>query len=71
MEEFIRNYGLWILLGVVFIAMHGFGMGCGGGHSHGSKPAEGSEQADAPARAGEEKKPVTTSRTTGRTGGCH
>ena len=35
MEEFIKSYGLWILLGVVFIAMHRFGMGCGGGHSHG------------------------------------
>ncbi len=61
MEEFIRSYGLWILLGVVFIAMHRFGMGCGGGHSHGSK------QADEPAKPGEEKKPVTS----GRAGGCH
>ena len=67
MEEFIRSYGLWILLGVVFIAMHRFGMGCGGGHDHGSAQADGLQRADEPARRDEKKKPVTT----GRAGGCH
>ena len=67
MEEFIRSYGLWILLGVVFIAMHRFGMGCGGGHDHGSAQADSPQRADEPARPDEKKKPVTT----GRAGGCH
>lgn len=67
MEEFISTYGLWILLGVVFIAMHRFGMGCGGGHDHGTKQAEGQQRADEPARPDGQKKPVTT----GRGGGCH
>jgi hypothetical protein len=36
MIEFLQNYGLWIVLAGVFIAMHRFGMGCcGGGHRHG------------------------------------
>jgi hypothetical protein len=34
MEEFIRSYGIWILLAGIFFAMHWFGMGCGGGHRH-------------------------------------
>jgi len=32
-EGFLQNYGLWILVGAVFLAMHWFGMGCGGGHA--------------------------------------
>jgi hypothetical protein len=58
-EEFVRSYGIWILLAGVFVAMHWFGMGCGGGHRHGS------ETDDAPAKPGEEKKRTT------RSGGCH
>jgi len=49
-EEFIRSYGIWILLAVVFFAMQRFGMGCGTGHRHGS----GSD--DAPPKPSEEKK---------------
>ena len=43
MSEFFSNYGLWIVLAGVFLAMHWFGMGCcgRGGHRHGSKPKEG------------------------------
>lgn len=40
MEEFFRSYGSWILLAVVFFALHRFGMGCGGGHRHGSRRDE-------------------------------
>jgi hypothetical protein len=32
MIEFLQNYGLWIVLGGVFLVMHRFGMGCCGGH---------------------------------------
>ena len=59
MEEFIRNYGIWILLVGVFFAMQRFGIGCGGGHRHGSDTDE------TPAKPGEEKKGTT------RSGGCH
>jgi hypothetical protein len=61
MDEFLRSYGLWILLAGVFIAMHWFGMGCGGGHAHG-----GSRE-DKPAKPEEEKKPVAHS---GHARGC-
>ena len=60
MEEFVRSYGIWILLAAVFLAMHWFGMGCGGGHSHGSE----SESDGASATRGDKKR-VT------RSGGCH
>ncbi len=62
MEEFIRSYGVWILLAGVFFAMHWFGMGCGGGHRHDAR------RDDEPGKPGEEKKQVAQSR---RTGGCH
>lgn len=39
MEAFLQNYGLWILLAGAFVAMHWFGMGCGGGHGRG-RPTE-------------------------------
>lgn len=71
MTEFFSNYGLWILLGGIFVAMHMFGMGCGGhgGHQHGSKQKgdAGEDHAGhgspAPTKAG-----ATPARTTG---GCH
>lgn len=59
MEEFIRSYGIWILLAGIFFAMHWFGMGCGAGHRHGSKPD------DEAAKSGDEKK------RTAHSGGCH
>ena len=62
MEEFIRSYGIWILLVAVFAAMHWFGMGCGGGHRHGSHREEDS------ATRREGTKPPARS---GRTHGCH
>ncbi len=62
MEEFLRSYGVWILLAGVFFAMHWFGMGCGGGHRHDAR------RDDEPGKPGEEKKQVAQSR---RTGGCH
>jgi hypothetical protein len=59
MEEFIRSYGVWILLVAVFAAMHWFGMGCGGGHRHGSHAG------DEASKPGDEKK------RTAHSGGCH
>lgn len=32
MVGFLEDYGLWIALGGVFLAMQWFGMGCCGGH---------------------------------------
>lgn len=46
MWGFLQNYGLWILLGVIFLAMQRFGLGCCGGHDHGSgrgRDGEGEE----------------------------
>ncbi len=63
MEEFVEKYGIWILLGGIFLAMHWFGgMGCGGGHRHGAESDEGVEKTD---KAG--KRTVHS----GRSGGCH
>ncbi len=59
MEDFIRSYGIWILLAGVFIAMHWFGMGCGASHRRGSDAEDESE------KPGEEKKRAA------RSGGCH
>lgn len=59
MEEFIRNYGLWILLAGVFVAMHWFGAGCGGSHRHGRGADE------------EAAKPAGDGRPPRRSGGCH
>ncbi len=73
MTEFFSSYGLWILLGGVFVAMHMFGMGCcggHGGHQHGPKQKDepGDEHAGrgtpAPTKAG------ATPAAAGR-GGCH
>jgi hypothetical protein len=59
MEEFLRSYGLWILLGAVFVGMHWFGRGCG--TSHRSRPETKTPETDdeTPAQAGR------------RSGGCH
>ncbi len=40
MIEFAQNYGLWIALAGVFIAMHWFGMGCCSGRRE-EKPTQG------------------------------
>ncbi len=41
MMEFLQSYGLWIVLAVVFIAMHRFGVGCcGAGHRHAASDKE-------------------------------
>jgi hypothetical protein len=34
MVGFLQDYGLWIALAGVFVAMQWFGMGCCGGHRH-------------------------------------
>lgn len=71
MAEFLSSYGLWIVLGGIFVAMHMFGMGCGGhgGHQHGSKREDeaGDEHVGhgAPTQT---KAGVTPTR---RAGGCH
>jgi hypothetical protein len=55
MEAFLQSYGLWILLAAVFLAMHWFGLSCGGGHGHG-QPRQ-----DEPAKPGQEMKAVAQS----------
>ncbi len=63
MEDFLGSYGIWILLGGIFVAMHWFGgMGCGGGHRHGGRSDEETD------KSGEGKKRATQS---GHSGGCH
>jgi hypothetical protein len=73
MAEFFSNYGLWIVLGGIFVAMHMFGMGCcggHGGHQRGSKEKDGTGDEHAghggqgPTKAGATPTPA------GR-GGCH
>ena len=49
MEAFLQNYGLWILLAGVFVAMHWFGMGCCGGRRE-PRPRE-----DATGKSGDQK----------------
>lgn len=51
MTEFFSNYGLWIALAGVFVAMHWFGMGCcgHGSHSQESKPKGGTPGEQGPA----------------------
>lgn len=61
MEEFLRTYGLWILVAGVFVAMHWFGMGCGAGHrEHREEDPEG--------RRERTKQPAPSGRPSG---GCH
>jgi hypothetical protein len=61
MDTFLQSYGLWILLAGVFVAMHWFGMGCGGGHRHGGSREDEREQS-----AGATKRPASR-----HSGGCH
>ncbi len=72
MTEFFSNYGLWIVLGGVFVAMHMFGMGCcggHGGHQHGSKRND--ETNDEHAGHGAPTPTKSGVGLAGRTGGCH
>jgi hypothetical protein len=54
MAEFLSNYGVWVLLGGIFVAMHVFGVGCCGGHSHrlGTRRTEEAADDPKPAAAG-------------------
>ncbi len=60
MEEFLRSYGLWILLGAVFVVMQWFGGGCGASHR---RPRVGDGQAD----PDKDDRPAHA----GPRGGCH
>jgi hypothetical protein len=63
MDTFLQSYGLWILLAGVFLAMHWFGMGCGG-HRHGRPPPS----EDTRTRSdGATERPAHS----GHSGGCH
>ena len=62
MEEFLRSYGIWIVLAAVFFGMHWFGAGCGGGHRHG-------EGSDGEPQKPEERK--SREAHSGHTRGCH
>jgi hypothetical protein len=72
MAEFLSNYGLWIVLGGIFVAMHMFGMGCGGhgGHQHGSKRKDEAADEHAGHGAPPQTKAGVTPTSAGR-GGCH
>ena len=64
MMEFLSSYGRWIVLAVIMIGMHWFGMGCcGGGHRQGSNPGPKGLGAQSP---GGEK----SSETSPKSGGC-
>ncbi len=71
MAEFLSNYGLWIVLGGIFVAMHLFGRGCcGGGHDHGQKPkGERDDESASPDTATPTTVGPTPTRS--RPGGCH
>ena len=71
MAEFLSNYGLWILLGGIFVAMHMFGMGCGGhgGHQRGSKRQD--DVADEHARHGAPTPTKAGATPSRHTDGCH
>ncbi len=75
MTEFFSNYGLWILLGGIFVAMHMFGMGCGGhgGHQHGSDGKEGTKAGSGDEHAGHGGPAPTKAGATATrpSGGCH
>jgi hypothetical protein len=64
MEEFLRTYGVWILLIGVFFAMHWFGAGCGASHRRAHHDGEEPK----PQESEEPKREVTAAR---RGGGCH
>ncbi len=71
MDAFLSNYGLWILLAGIFLAMHLFGSGCGGhgGHQHGPKRKDNAEDEHAGHAAGDSAATGTT--TSPRPHGCH
>jgi len=63
MEELVSKYGIWILLGGIFLAMHWFGrIGCGGGHRRGGQSSEETDKSG----AGKKRAPQS-----GHSGGCH
>ena len=66
MGAFLQDYGLWIALGGVFIAMQWFGMGCCGGHRHRRDDDRPGPSAEGPA------KPQGTAGPASKTNGsCH
>ncbi|MBI3456297.1 MAG: hypothetical protein HY002_10980 [Candidatus Rokubacteria bacterium] len=68
MEAFLQSYGLWVLLAVVFVAMHWLGMGCGRGHDHGSGSRRAGREGGAGDAEHERERPVGSGHQ-GR--GCH
>jgi hypothetical protein len=72
MAEFLSSYGLWIVLGGIFVVMHMFGMGCCGGHGRLRGPrrkdeaAEGSGPVSIASPGASRAEPVATERA-----GCH
>jgi hypothetical protein len=78
MDEFMRSYGLWIVLGAVFLAMHWFGAGCCGAHKRGRQaPGTGLDGRPDGEPDGVDRDPATAAtapepRTRpARGGGCH
>jgi hypothetical protein len=68
MIEFVQNYGLWIALAGVFVAMHWFGRGCcGGRQGQGQGQGQGTEGISDQGVKGESH-PQTTAKSSGS---CH
>ena len=66
MGAFLQDYGLWIALGGVFVAMQWFGMGCCGGHRNRGEHDRAGHTSDEATKTEE-----TTGAVPKSTGRCH
>lgn len=73
MEQFLQNYGIWIVAGLFFLLMlrmHAGGAGCGMGHGDQQQAPDARRQATGDT-ATDEPSATTAPTTTRRSGGCH
>ena len=74
MVEFIQNYGIWFLVAGAMFLMHRLGIGCCGGHRHGTVrghcEARKVDPKPTDAKATEERRPEVAAPPR-RGGGCH
>ncbi|MBI2217707.1 MAG: hypothetical protein HYU51_10450 [Candidatus Rokubacteria bacterium] len=78
MDEFMRSYGLWIVLAGVFLAMHWFGAGCGSAHRRERQAPgtglDGPHDGELDGADGDPARAATTPEArarSARSGGCH
>lgn len=74
MEQFLQNYGIWIVAGVFFLLMmrmHAGGAGCGMGHGDQKQAPDSQRQPTGDAATDDEPSATTQPTTTRRSGGCH